>query len=151
MNQKSRPEPPPLQPLLSTTIDNNSLLWAEVRSQGRSNLTIQNTLRRILENYFRILGGVNPEAICDKFEGKDRLICNSLFSWVNDGSHSAHDDLYVSIEASAVDGYLRVFREIFKRTGHLPHYKMMMGDAWSEEHEASSGVPAAAVTEPVMA
>lgn len=111
------------------------LLWAEVRNPNRTTLTIQNTLRRILENYFRILGGIDPDAICQKFEGKDRLICNSLFSWVNDGSHSAHDDLYVSIEASAVDGYLRVFREIFKRTDHLPHYRMMMGDAWQEEVE----------------
>jgi wobble nucleotide-excising tRNase len=109
------------------------LLWAEVRSQSRTNLTIQNTLRRILENYFRILGGVNPDAICDKFDGKDRLICKALFSWVNDGSHSAHDDLYVSIEEAAVDNYLRVFREIFNRTEQLPHYKMMMGDAFREE------------------
>ena len=34
------------------------LLWSEVRKGDRSNLTIQNTLRRILENYFKILGGV---------------------------------------------------------------------------------------------
>ena len=32
------------------------LLWAEVRKPDRSNLAIQNTLRRILENYFKILG-----------------------------------------------------------------------------------------------
>jgi wobble nucleotide-excising tRNase len=116
------------------------LLWAEVRSQSRTNLTIQNTLRRILENYFRILGGVNPDDICNRFEGKDRLICKSLFSWVNDGSHSAHDDLYVSIEDSVVDGYLRVFREIFTRTGHLPHYKMMMGDTFVETAPVSAEV-----------
>lgn len=118
------------------------LLWAEVRSSPRSNLTIQNTLRRILENYFKILGGVEFDAICNLFDGKDRLICNSLFSWVNDGSHSAHDDLYLSIEDSAVHAYLRVFREIFDRTGHLPHYKMMMGDAFAE------GTDDARVTEP---
>ncbi len=109
------------------------LLWTEVRNKNRSNLTIQNTLRRILENYFRILGGIDPDTICNKFDGKDRVICKSLFSWINDGSHSAHDDLYVSIEDSAVEVYLRVFREIFARTEHLPHYKMMMGDAWKEE------------------
>lgn len=114
------------------------LLWAEVRNQSKTNLTIQNTLRRILENYFRILGGINPDDICAKFEGQDRLICNSLFSWVNDGSHSAHDDLYVSIEDSAVERYLRVFREIFKRTDHHPHYQMMMGDAYVEEEVAAS-------------
>lgn len=109
------------------------LLWGEVRNRNRSNLTIQNTLRRILENYFRILGGVDPDSICNKFEGKDRLICKSLFSWINDGSHSAHDDLYVSVEDSVVEAYFRVFREIFKRTEHFPHYKMMMGDVSDDD------------------
>ena len=109
------------------------LLWSEVRRTDRSNLTIQNTLRRILENYFKILGGVDPDKICGMFEGKEKLICKSLFSWVNDGSHFAHDDLYVSIDSSMVETYLKVFREIFKKSDHLAHYKMMMADAYVEE------------------
>jgi wobble nucleotide-excising tRNase len=104
------------------------LLWEEVRKPHRSNLTIQNTLRRILENYFKILGGVDPDTICAMFEGKEKLICKSLFSWVNDGSHYAHDDLYVSIDDSLVETYLKVFRAIFERSNHLAHYKMMLGD-----------------------
>jgi wobble nucleotide-excising tRNase len=122
------------------------LLWAEVRNNDRSNLSIQNNLRRILENYFRILGGIDPDTICNKFEGKDRLICKSLFSWINDGSHSAHDDLYLSIEDFAVEGYLRVFRQVFERTEHLPHYRMMMGDAWEEETTSRSKKPVASST-----
>jgi wobble nucleotide-excising tRNase len=109
------------------------LLWSEVRKPDRSNLTIQNTLRRILENYFKILGGIDPDKICRLFEGKERVICKSLFSWVNDGSHSAHDDLYVSIDGSMIDSYLKVFRDIFEKTTHLSHYKMMMGDSFSAE------------------
>lgn len=105
------------------------LLWCEVRKPDRSNLTIQNTLRRILENYFKILGGIDPDDICSKFEGKEKLICKSLFSWVNDGSHSAHDDLYISTEDSSVETYLAVFRAIFDKTGHTAHYLMMMGDS----------------------
>lgn len=105
------------------------LLWSEVRRPGRSNLTIQNTLRRILENYFKILGGVDPDKICAMFEGKDRLVCKALFSWVNDGSHFAHDDLYVSIDDSMVESYLKVFQAIFAKSEHIAHYKMMMGDA----------------------
>lgn len=97
------------------------LLWAEVRRPDRSNLTIQNTLRRILENYFKILGGVDPDKICAMFSGKEKLICKSLFSWVNDGSHFAHDDLYVSIDGAMVKTYLGVFREIFKKSEHFAH------------------------------
>lgn len=108
------------------------LLWAEVRKPERSNLAIQNTLRRILENYFKILGGIDFEQLCAMFDGKDKIICKSLCSWVHDGSHYAHDDLYVSIDDSMVDSYLRVFRAIFDKSGHSSHYKMMMGDAYVE-------------------
>lgn len=108
------------------------LLWAEVRKQERSNLAIQNTLRRILENYFKILGGIEFKQLCEMFDGKEKIICSSLCSWVHDGSHYAHDDLYVSIDDSTVESYLKVFRAIFERSNHGAHYKMMMGDAYVE-------------------
>lgn len=103
------------------------LLWKEVKDEKRSILTIQNTLRRILENYFKILGNINNDKIIDMFEGKEKQVCGSLFSWVNDGSHSAHDDLYVSCDAAMVDTYLDVFKKIFEKSGHIAHYNMMMG------------------------
>ena len=108
------------------------LLWAEVRKPDRSNLAIQNTLRRILENYFKILGGIDFDGLCAMFEGKEKIICKSLCSWVNDGSHYAHDDLYVSIDDTMVDSYLKVFRAIFEKSEHRAHYKMMMGDDFVE-------------------
>lgn len=111
------------------------LLWAEVRRPDKSKLTIQNTLRRILENYFKILGGIDPDKICEKFDGKDKIICKSLFSWVNDGSHFASDDLYVSIDEGMVETYLGVFKAIFDKTEHLAHYKMMMAEAYLEMPE----------------
>jgi len=104
------------------------LLWIEVMNSDRDNLSIQNTLRRILENYFKILGNVDPDTICEQFDGKEKLTCKSLFSWVNDGSHFAHDSLYVSIDDSMVENYLSVFKRIFEKTGHFAHYEMMMGE-----------------------
>lgn len=109
------------------------LLWSEVRNVDRSTITIQNTLRRILESYFKILGGVDPDEICALFEGKEKLVCKSLFSWVNAGSHHALDDLFISIDDATVDVYLRVFKEIFMKSQHFAHYQMMMGDAFVEE------------------
>ena len=108
------------------------LLWTEVRDQNRSKLTIQNTLRRILENYFKHLGGMDLDDLCSKFEGKDKLIVNSLVSWTHDGSHFVNDDLYQTVDDGMVEGYLRVFRAIFEKTDHLAHYKMMMKDAFIE-------------------
>ena len=108
------------------------LLWEEVRKPNNSNLTIQNTLRRILENYFKILGGIDLDQLCSMFEGSEKTICKSLCSWVHDGSHYAHDDLFVSIDDLMVDTYLIVFRAIFYKSGHSAHYKMMMGEAFTE-------------------
>jgi len=103
------------------------MLWAEVRKSDRTNLTIQNTLRRILENYFKILGRIDLDKICEMFEGKEKLLCRSLVSWVHDGSHYAHDDLYVSIDEAMVEAYLKVFEAIFYKMKHEGHYQMMMG------------------------
>lgn len=115
---------------ISTSYD---LLWEEVRREDRSKMTIQNTLRRILENYFKILGGVDLNKLCEKFDGQERLICKALVSWINDGSHFAHDDLYVAPDDAQVETYLKVFEEIFKRSDHHAHYKMMMGIQQAEE------------------
>ena len=103
------------------------LLWNEVKNEKRSILTIQNTLRRILDTYFKILGSISNDNIIGKFEGKEKQICGSLFSWVNDGSHFVLDDLYVSCDATMVEKYLKVFKKIFKKTDHIAHYNMMMG------------------------
>lgn len=104
------------------------LLWAEVKSENRSKATIQNTLRRILENYFKILGNTDFNDIVEKFEGRDKLICASMFSWVHDGSHSFNDDLYLTTDDGIIDRYLIVFRQIFEKTDHMGHYRMMMGE-----------------------
>lgn len=109
------------------------LLWNEVRNPERSNITIQNTLRRILENYFTILGNRDKDDIIDKFEGRDKQVCASLYAWVNDGSHSAYDDCYVSPNEGLVEQYIAVFKRIFEETGHIAHYNMMLGIEDAEE------------------
>lgn len=114
------------------------LLWTELHNTDHSNLSIQNTMRRILENYFKILGDIDPNDICENFEGKDKLVCKSLFSWINAGSHSAHDDLYVSVDDSGIDRYLEVFKQIFFKTKHDAHYKMMMGEQQEIERRGES-------------
>ncbi len=104
------------------------LLWREVRQKPPSDTAIQNVTRRILEHYFKFYGGITPETIIDSFEGKDKMVCNSLLSWINDGSHFAPDDLYLACDPNQVDRYLAVFQRIFEESGHAGHYKMMMGD-----------------------
>lgn len=109
-------------------IDNHSF-WHSDAVGGRP--PHQNAMRRILEHYFKFFGGVTPESTIEKFDGQDKLICGSLFSWINDGSHLANDDLYMSCDPGQVDRYLEVFQRIFEESGHDGHYKMMMGNDYA--------------------
>ena len=105
------------------------MLWIEVRERGANDSQLPNTLRRILEYYFTTLGGIDPfDKLLDKFEGRDRLICRSLLSWVNAGSHQIFDDQYVTPGDIAIEVFLRVFEKIFEASHHAGHYHMMMRD-----------------------
>jgi len=103
------------------------LLWEDVKSENISSISLQNTLRRILENYFTMWGGMGKDEICALFDGREKLICQSLFSWVNDGSHSIHDDLYINHGEQTNEVYLCVFRNVFDKAGQIGHYNMMTG------------------------
>jgi wobble nucleotide-excising tRNase len=105
------------------------MLWKEIRDpEEEASITIHNTMRRILENYFQILGNWKKDDIVNMFEGVDKQVCNSLFSWINDGSHWAQDDLYVSCDVETIERYHRVFREVFIKTNNEGHYNMMMNN-----------------------
>jgi wobble nucleotide-excising tRNase len=106
------------------------LLWNEIRSEKRNNATIQNTLRRILENYFKLLGSIPLDELYTRFRGGDKIKCKALCSWVNDGSHSVFDDdYYTPLDDANVERYLFIFQQIFEYTGQIAHYNMMMGNS----------------------
>ena len=102
------------------------LLWEEVRSGSGSTVGIANAMRRILEYYFQILGGDKLQDLDQRFEGTDKLVCRALLSWSNQGSHVPSDDLFVAAEAYEAERYRVVFEQIFTKTSHEAHYKMMM-------------------------
>lgn len=114
------------------------LLWKELRdNENLSMITIQNTMRRIIENYYGMLGNKKNEYLENYFsEPEERTIARSLVAWINDGSHSIPDDLYIDSYTDAVPKYKEVFREMFYKSGHKAHYNMMMGidDSYDEEH-----------------
>lgn len=107
------------------------LLWQELKDKEyNSGITIQNTMRRIIENYFKILGKYGDDDLIKKFESQEEQeICRSLICWINDGSHSIADDLFIESQSDAIDKYLKVFENIFIKTDHKGHYDMMMGAA----------------------
>ena len=121
-----------LQPFLMENPIQSSyeLLWQELKSENvKSSITIQNIMRRIIENYFKLLGKYGDDDLIQKFGTKEEQeICRSLISWINDGSHSINDDLYVELQDRTIDNYKKVFRNIFSLTNHDGHYNMMMGE-----------------------
>lgn len=105
------------------------LLWRDIKEwEKNSGTTVQNTMRRILENFFSILGNKRDDFLIGKFEiQEEREICRSLLSWINEGSHTLPDDLYIEAPEGTIVKYLKVFKDIFKHTENIGHYNMMMG------------------------
>lgn len=103
------------------------LLWKELSNSSKnSGITVQNTMRRIIENYFKILGKYVDDDLIKSFDNQqEQEICRSLVCWINDGSHGLPDDLYIEQQDAIVDRYHEVFKQIFVRMGHEEHYKMM--------------------------
>lgn len=105
------------------------LLWQELKTKSNSGITTQNIMRRIIESYFKILGKYGDDQLVNKFSTPpEQEICRSLICWINDGSHSIPDDLYIEHQETTIDKYLEVFENIFIQMGHREHYKMMMGE-----------------------
>ena len=105
------------------------LLWQELKNENvKSSITVQNIMRRIIENYFKLLGKYGDDDLIQKFTTKeDQEICSSLISWINDGSHSINDDLFVELQDRTIENYKKVFKDIFILTNHEGHFNMMMG------------------------
>lgn len=104
------------------------LMWTELKNKSQySCIVVQNIMRRIIEYYFLALGGISPDVILEKFDNhEERVICRSLLSWVNDGSHSLPDDLFVEVSDEQLDRNMKVFKDIFYKMGQDAHYEMMM-------------------------
>ena len=103
------------------------MLWQEYKNPDTDAALICNTMRRILEHYFNVIGHSNYEKLINAFSGQDKLICKSLLSYINTGSHTINDDFHLSISNDMVDKYKEVFKRIFENTNQLDHYNMMMG------------------------
>lgn len=105
------------------------LLWKELResNSNTSLITAQNIMRRIIENYFGMLGRGKEAFIEAKFDSpEDAMICKSLFYWINDGSHMITDDLFIDPYTDSIERYKEIFKQIFVKTGNEAHYNMMM-------------------------
>jgi wobble nucleotide-excising tRNase len=99
------------------------LLWREVKEHPDS-ITLDITLRRIIETYFKAYEGISTDVIVNQLDEKDRMLAGYLFTGYDEGVDGSTGELYTTVER---DNYLRVFRNVFEKTNHLDHYHQMMG------------------------
>lgn len=109
------------------------LLWDDIKNDNKDSVSIQNSMRRIIEFYFKFLSNLNEEDLLSKFDGKEKNVCKSLIAWVNFGSHEIIDDFNFSITDEQKVMYKNVFKKIFEQTGHIGHYNMMMNEELQRE------------------
>ena len=111
-------------------ISSYDLYWREIREhekEGKCNIYIQNIMRRIIEHYFKLLGKYKDETLLEKFSNPhERIIARSLLCWINDGSHSLPDDLFIESPEQTTNNYFVMFKQIFINAGQEEHYNMMM-------------------------
>lgn len=109
------------------------MLWDVVRKAVNNisqvdRIFLLNIMRRILEYYFKTLGGFDNLEIYEKMKGEERYICRSLLVVENSQSHGFIDDTVNSTpDEETLREYLNVFKKIFQESGNIKHYDMMMG------------------------
>lgn len=126
-NNMSRITEYPENPVNSTY----EMLWDEVRKAksnptGSNTMSLANTMRRIIEHYFSLLGGIDLSRLHLNYPEGERQVFKSLISWANAGSHSAFDDYSATPNLYNSEKYLEVFGDLFEKAGHKAHYDMMM-------------------------
>ncbi|HEY3371155.1 MAG TPA: AAA family ATPase [Prolixibacteraceae bacterium] len=99
------------------------LLWREVKENPDS-MTLDITLRRIIETYFKAPGLLSPGEILHMLDEEDQIAARTLLAGSNAGTAERTDQLSVAFDK---EHYLSVFRNIFERTNQQDHYHAMMG------------------------
>ncbi len=106
------------------------LLWEKLRNKDYNDDSNLNVMRRILEQYLNTIGMGGPNNnnldLINKFDDKDKIVVKSLLSYINDGSHSIMDGLYMAPDENANQNAFRIFKKIFVELGQESHYNMMM-------------------------
>lgn len=100
-------------------------LWDEVNDSATVPVVLCNTMRRILEHYFRFIGGIDWMSGLDDLDGPDAFAFGALRRSLNDGSHGYLGSEEFYFDADAGERLRSVFHRVFDFHGQGPHYEMM--------------------------
>ena len=111
------------------------LLWKDLLRRDCQPLTAANVARRITETFFKLIGGVDTDAVIATMSSPDREIARSYMSWANSGSHGPFDDETYFNNEVVTDVYRRVLGDLFRNAGYEKHYEEMVAK-FSEASES---------------
>lgn len=108
-------------------------LWDEIAVANEDpnsvSTTLPNVMRRILETYVEMVGGINKKEIEGSFPEDERILCRSLLAWTNSGSHRLLDDDGWETSSQQNSIWVDIFHRIFTYSHHERHYEKMLGKA----------------------
>lgn len=107
-----------------------AVLWDIIKhAENYDYPVVFNSMRRILDEYFEFIGGMNYSSLIKQAtDPKEKIILNSLTNSINSGSHLISDDFnYVTSEEN-LDVLKSAFHHIFIYLKQEEHYKMMIQD-----------------------
>lgn len=118
-------------------------LWGEIKramnGEEMNIVGLENIMRRILETYFRVMGGgIWDDDITPHLEQAEQHVFQALFRWSNEGSHSILEEAFYTPTPITQDVYLNVFRRVFEVTNQIAHYEMMVDGKGSLPQPADS-------------
>lgn len=107
-----------------------AVLWDIIKhAENYDYPVVFNSMRRILDEYFEFIGGMNYSSLIKQAtDPKEKIILSSLTNSINSGSHLISDDFnYVTSEEN-LDVLKSAFHHIFIYLKQEEHYKMMIQD-----------------------
>jgi wobble nucleotide-excising tRNase len=101
-------------------------LWRIIYQSEPSNTQIVlNAMRRIIEDFIFHYGGRDKYELCSELPPEYQTLYRALLAITNAGSHDIPDDYSFCSCGTDIDGYRRVFQEVFYITGFKRHFDKM--------------------------
>lgn len=122
-------------------------LWGAIvdaaRDAAEGDLTpvgLENVARRIIEWYFRTLGGIPSHERPGDLAPEDDHVISMFHTWANAGSHTIVDDVDQTVHLGGTLQFLKLLRRYFDLMSHSSHFEMMVRSVGGETLLADGAV-----------
>ena len=102
-------------------------LWRiVVNYDSKNSQLVLNSMRRIIDDFIFNYVGKNKYDLCEIMPQEYQNLYRTLLIITNAGSHDVPDDFAFCNCGKDIEGYIKLFRQIFIIAGFEDHYKLML-------------------------